>query len=94
MVADNFQMKDKRNSSLTLMIWKIGRAVKTENELAGVPVRAPQDNRYFLTYWTAVRFLGGLFALKKNVPPNEKSYKENAIVLGYCVSYGLIGIHY
>ena len=60
MVADKFQIKDNSKLSLTLMIWKIGRAVKTENELMSL---LEHNRKIGIFLPTRLRFLGGLFFL-------------------------------
>lgn len=69
MVADKFQIKDNSKLSLTLMIWKIGRAVKTENELMSL---LEHNRKIGIFLPTRLRFLGGLFALNKCSPEQKK----------------------
>ena len=61
MVADIFQMKEKRSSSF---IDDVENRKNSQNwKRASVPVREEQEDRFFF-YQTAVMFLGCLFALE------------------------------
>ena len=61
MVADIFQMKEKRNSSF---IDDVENRKNSQNwKWASVPVREEQEDRFFFNQ-TAVMFLGCLFTLE------------------------------